>query len=621
MCGVVGWVDFERDLRSAGGIAQALTDSLARRGPDGEGVWLSRHAALGHRRLSVIDRAGGHQPMVAREDGRDLAVITYCSEVYNFRELRAELTGRGHHFRTAGDTEVVLRAYLEWGDGLAERLNGIFAFGIWDVRREELVLVRDRLGVKPLYYHRTPAGVLFASEPKAILAHPDVAAAVDADGLRELLSLAKTPGAAIWRGMREVRPGEVIRVRRDGWSTRRYWSLPGAEHTDDLGTTVATVRELLTDAVARQTVADVPMGVMLSGGLDSSVVTALADRTLRERGAGGVRTFGLDFSGYVDNFRPEYMRETPDAPYAAELAAHVGSVHTGVVLSTAELTDPAARAAVLRAHDLPFGRGDRDTSLYLFAREIAQHCTVALTGESADEVFGGYSWFHDPGAVRADTFPWLPMFGHVVDDGPDSLTSLLDVDLLKTLDLPGYRDARYREALAEVPHLSGVSALERRMREISHLTLTRLMPLLLDRMDRMSMAAPLEVRVPFCDHRLVEYVFAAPWAMKSFDGREKSLLRAATADLLPPSIAQRRKAPFPAVQDVRYESWLRTELGALAADRDAPVAGLLNVERARALAAAPVGTSTANETRSTIELVLRLDDWLRRYDVRLHVTD
>lgn len=613
MCGVVGWVDFERDLRSEQAFVQAMADTLALRGPDGGAIWSSRHAILGHRRLSVVDLAGGHQPMVATEDGRELAVLTYSSEVYNFTELRAELSARGHRFRTAGDTEVVLRAYLEWGDGLAERLNGIFAFGIWDLRREELVLVRDRLGVKPLYYVRTPTGVLFASEPKALLAHPEVPAEVDTDGLRELLSLAKTPGEAVWRGMRELRPGAIVRFRREGWTSRRYWTLPAAEHTDDLATTVSTVRELLADAVARQTVADVPLGILLSGGLDSSVVTALADRTLRGR---GVRTFALDFAGYVDNFRPDYMREAPDAPYVAEFVRHVGSTHTDIVLSTSDLTDPAARAAALRAFDLPFGRGDRDTSLYLLCKAVAEHCRAALTGDTADEIFGGYWWFHDPDTVAADTFPWLPMFGHVLDDGPDSATSLFDVGLLKELDLPGYREARYREALAEVPHLPGAPAGERRMREISYLALTRLMPLLLDRMDRMSMAASLEMRVPFCDHRLVEYVFGVPWAMKSFDGREKSLLRAAVADLVPRSIVERRKAPFPATQDAGYERWLRAELGTLG---DGPASQLLNLERVAAVAGAPVGAASANETRGTIELALRVDGWLSQHDVTLRL--
>lgn len=617
MCGVVGWVDFERDLRRDRMVIEAMTDTLVMRGPDGGGLWLDRHVALGHRRLSIIDKAGGHQPMVAEEDGRELAVITYCSEVYNFVELRAELTARGHRFRTAGDTEVVLRAYLEWGDASAERLDGIFAFGIWDIAREELVLVRDRLGVKPLYYYRTPHGVLFASEPKAILAHPEVRAAVDTDGLRELLSLAKTPGEAVWRGMYEVRPGEVLRFRRTGMTTSRYWRLPAAGHADDLPTTIATVRDLLTGAVARQTVADVPLGILLSGGLDSSVVTALATHTLKGSGADAVRTFALDFTGYVDNFQPDYMREAPDAPFVAEVTALVGSTHTDVVLSTADLSDPRARAAALTAMGLPFGRGDRDTSLYLLCKKVAGQCTAALTGESADEVFGGYWWFHDAAAVAADTFPWLPMFGHVTDDGPDSVTSLLDVGLLKDLDLPGYRDARYRQARAEVPHIDGVSAKERRMREICYLSLTRLMPLLLDRMDRLSMAAPLEVRVPFCDHRLVEYVFTTPWAMKSFDGREKSLLRAAAGDLVPSSVARRRKAPFPATQDAGYERWLRAELGALADRTDSPVAPLLNHARAREVATSRAGDRSANETRSTIELVLRLDDWLSRCDVEL----
>lgn len=618
MCGIVGWVDFERDLRAERALLTAMTDTLAHRGPDGDGFWLAPHAAFGHRRLSVIDKAGGHQPMVAEADGVELAVITYCSEVYNFRELRAELVARGHRFRTDGDTEVVLRAYLEWGDRLAERLEGIFAFGIWDVRREELLLVRDRLGVKPLYYARTPNGVLFASEPKAILAHPAIPSEVDADGLRELFSLAKSPGQAVWRHLSEVRPGETIRIRREGWTRRRYWALPATEHTDDLDTTVATVRELLTGAVQRQTVADVPLGALLSGGLDSSVVTAIA-----QRAGAGLRTYGLDFAGYLENFRPEYMREAPDAPFIAEVAAYVGTTHTDVVLGNADLADPATRARVLGSHDLPFGRGDRDVSLYLLCKAVARDCPAALTGETADEVFGGYSWFHDPAIVAAETFPWLAMFGHVLDDGPDSATSMLDVDLLKTLDLPGYRDSCYRDALAEVPHVAGVSGIERRMRELSYLTLTRLVPLLLDRMDRMSMAASLEVRVPFCDHRLVEYVFGAPWSMKNFDGREKSLLRAAVddGDLIPRSVLQRRKAPFPATQDAAYEQGLRAELGALAADPSRPAHALLNVDRAIAHAAAPVGQRTANEARSTIELVLSLDDWLRRYDVSLRLAD
>lgn len=620
MCGVVGWVDFGRDLTREHELVEAMTGTLAHRGPDGGGIWSGRHAAFGHRRLAVVDPEGGHQPMTAEEDGRELAVITYCSEVYNFTELRTELRSRGHRFRTAGDTEVVLRAYLEWGDGLAERLNGMFAFGIWDIRRQELVLVRDRLGIKPLYYHRTGDALLFATEQKTLLAHPAVRPAVDADGLRELLALTKTPGNAVWRDIREVRPGEIVRFGRDGLTRRRYWTPPAAEHTDDLKTTVDTVRELLADSVARQTVADVPLGILLSGGLDSSVVAALADRTLRAQGAGGVRTYALDFAGYTDNFRPEYMREAPDAPFVKEMVARLGSDHTDVVLGNADLTDRAARTRALRTIDLPFARGDRDTSLYLLCKAVRERCPAAIGGESSDEVFGGYWWFHDPAAVAADTFPWLAMFGHVLDDGPESATSLLDPGLLKSLDLPGYRGDRYREACAEVAHVDGADPHERRMRELSHLTLTRLLPLLLERAERMSSAAPVELRVPFLDHRLVEYVYNVPWSMKSFDGREKSLLRAAATGLVPRSVIDRRKAPFPATQDTGYETWLRDELGRLARRDDSPVAPLLNLERVRAVAAEPAGATSSNETRSTIELVLRLDEWLTTYGVELDAT-
>lgn len=610
MCGIVGWVDFGRDLRAERELVEAMTEAVHGRGPDGGGLWVGPHAALGHRRLAIVDPEGGHQPMVAEEDGRELAALTYCSEVYNFVELRNELSSRGHRFHTAGDTEVVLRAYLEWGDAVGERLNGIFAFGVWDVRRQELVLVRDRVGVKPLYYVRTATGLMFASEPKALLAHPEVKARVDADGLREILSLAKTPGEAGWSGIKEVRPGEVLRFSRDGLKRRRYWTPPEDFHTDSLQTTVDTVHELLVDSVERQTVADVPMGILLSGGIDSSVVAAIANRKL-----GDARTFSLDFAGYEDNFRTDYMRETPDAPYVREMVKFLGTQHTDVVLSTADLTDPDARERTLREADLPFARGDRDTSFYLLCKAVSRDCTAALGGESADELFGGYWWFHDPAAIAADTFPWLPMFGHVTDDGPDSATSLLDQGLLKTLDLPGYREARYREALAEVSTVDHPDPHERRMRQITYLAITRLMPLLLDRAERMSMAAPIELRVPFLDHRLIEYTYRTPWALKSFDGREKSLLRAAVADLVPPSILERRKAPFPATQDVAYETWLRAQLPGL---ENGPAAPFLNLERVRAEAATPVKVSS-NETRATLELALRLDEWLSAYDVDVEV--
>ncbi|GGY69496.1 asparagine synthase (glutamine-hydrolyzing) [Streptomyces xanthochromogenes] len=612
MCGIAGWIDFGRDLTQERATVDAMTQTMACRGPDDEGVWIAPHAAIGHRRLSVIDLEGGRQPMTAEEDGRLLAVLTFSGEIYNYRDLRADLVSRGHRFRTKSDTEVVLRGYLEWGEGVVDKLNGMFAFGIWDVAREELLLVRDRMGVKPLYYYPTADGVLFGSEPKVILANPEIPRRVNANGLRELLDMVKTPEHAIFTGMHEVRPGHTVRVRREGLTKRRYWALEAKEHTDSLEKTIDTVRGLLEDTVQRQLISDVPLCSLLSGGLDSSAVTALAAKALAAEGAGPVRSFSVDFVGAVENFVPDPLRSTPDAPFVRDLAEHVAAEHKEILLNSDDLSDPAVRTAVLAATDLPpMWYGDLWPSLYLLFKAVRERSTVALSGESADELFGGYSWFHDPEVLTAETFPWLTTTPGPFYDG----TPLFDGSLLGTLDIPGYRRSSYGDAIAEVPVLAGETGLEKRMREISYLNLTRFLNTLLDRKDRMSMAVGLEVRVPFCDHRLVEYVFNAPWAMKTFDGREKSLLRAATRDVLPESIAKRVKAPYPSTQDSGYEKKLRDRLAEVVGGRNAPILPLLDLKKVHGRLDGSISTASTQITRIDLEVPLWLNAWLESYSV------
>ncbi|MFF8772523.1 asparagine synthase (glutamine-hydrolyzing) [Kitasatospora sp. NPDC015120] len=614
MCGIVGWVDFERDLTLEHATVNAMTDTMACRGPDAEGTWIDRHAAIGHRRLSVIDLEGGRQPMVAEEDGRTLAVLTFSGEIYNYRELRSELTVLGHRFRTNSDTEVVLRAYLQWGHDMVHRLNGMFAFGIWDIRREELVLYRDRMGVKPLFYFPTPHGVLFGSEPKAILANPAVPRRVNADGLREILDMVKTPEHALFTGMAEIRPGHLVRVGRQGLTKHRYWALEAREHTDSLDTTITTVRELLEDIISRQLISDVPLCSLLSGGLDSSAVTALAAKALKTHGAGPVRSFSVDFVGAAENFVPDPLRATPDAPYVRDLAELVQADHKEILLDSDDLSDPAIRAAVLAATDQPpVWYGDLWPSLYLLFRAVRERSTVALSGESADELFGGYSWFHDPEVLTAETFPWLTTTPAPFYDG----TPLFDKTLLTHLNLPERRRQSYHDAIAEVPTLPGQTGLEKRMRELGYLNLTRFVNTLLDRKDRMSMAVGLEVRVPFCDHRLVEYVFNTPWAMKKFDGREKSLLRAATRDILPPSITQRVKAPYPSTQDSGYEKNLRDRLAETLTNPNAPIHPLLDLKKTHQRLNTPITNESTQITRIDLEVPLALNAWLHTYNITI----
>jgi asparagine synthase (glutamine-hydrolysing) len=611
MCGIAGWVDFGRDLSKDDTTIRAMTNTLKNRGPDAEGIWTARHVALGHRRLAVIDVVGGTQPMEYVEHDEHLAVLTFSGEVFNFRELRAELRTRGHTFRTQSDTEVLLHSYLEWGVACVDRLLGMYAFGIWDAREQELILVRDRMGVKPLFYLETARGVLFGSEPKAILANPMAPCRTDADGLREILDMVKTPEHSSYVGMREVRPGQLVRVNANGLLTRQYWALEARPHTDTLPETISHVRELLEDIVSRQLISDVPLCTLLSGGLDSSAVTALATQAL---GRGEVRSFSVDFTGNDDIFKADAVRGATDAPFAKELAEFAGSRHSEILLDSNDLVDPTVRSAVLAAADRPPASwGDMWPSLYLLFRSIRETSTVALSGESADELFGGYQWFHNPNAVNADTFPWLTSGSSRYFGG----LGLLDEGLVKKLDLPEYRRQRYAEAIAEVPVLAGEPPEERRMREITYLNLTRFVQTLLDRKDLMSMAVGLEVRVPFCDHRLVDYVFNVPWQMMQFDGREKSLLAAAVEDLLPTSILDRKKTPYPTTQDPGYETALRTELREVLADPDAPVRPLLDLDKARTAADREAGTVSRAYDRGSLELALWLNRWISTKDVAL----
>jgi asparagine synthase (glutamine-hydrolysing) len=601
VCGIAGWVSYQRDLRAEQTTVQAMTETMACRGPDERGTWIRGPAALGHRRLAVIDLPGGRQPMSVKDAGNTVAMV-YSGEVYNFTELRKELACRGHRFTTDSDTEVVLRGYLEWGQAVAERLNGMYAFAIWDAREQELVMIRDRMGIKPFYYHPTPDGVLFGSEPKAILANPLASRAVTLDGLREAFARTKTPGHAIWQGMREVEPGTVVTLSRQGIRIRVYWSLQTRPHPDDKDGTIARVRDLLEDIVGRQLVADVPRCTLLSGGLDSSALTALAARRLAGE---KVRSFAVDFAGQTDNFIPDDLHATPDIPYVHDLARSSGTDHQDIVLDSEGMADPEVRASVIQARDLPIARGNMDASLYLLFKAIRQHSTVALSGESADEVFGGYQQFFDPAARAADTFPWRVRRAQRFHEEDRILTK----DLTKALELRTYVLDNYHQAVAGIQRLDGESDFEYRMRQISYLHLTRYVRLLLDRKDRLSMAVGLEVRVPYCDHRLVEYVYNAPWQLKSFDGREKSLLREATADLLPRSVYDRVKSPYPSTQDPAYAAALRNQAKELLGIPSHQVFDLVSHDRL-ARAAGTDMPQISPASRRALEMALNLAVWI-----------
>lgn len=617
MGGIAGWLDYRQDLRPRRAIVEAMTDTLAHRGPDGTGAWLSEHALIGHRRLRLTDPGGVCQPAVASVDGRELAVAAFDGAVYNIAEIRASLAATGHPVPEAGDAAVLGHAYLAWGTDFVARLDGMFAVVVWDIRRSELLLARDRLGMKPMAYQPTEAGLLFGSEAKALLAHPEVQPIVHADGLRELFAHFRSPGQQVYRGMADVKPGHVLTVSPAGCSQTRYWSLPVRSHRVGLPETVATVREMVEAAVRRQFDPAAPAGVLLSGGIDSSALTAWAARLSDEP----VRTFSMNLVGYLENFQPhQTMRATPDAPFVTMVAEHVGSAHTEILLDTNEIADPAVHRAATRCQDRPTPFGDMDASLFLLLQRLSEHVPAVLSGEAADDLFNGYFWAYDEKLSSAGTFPWLAFERSHAAARAGLGCGLVDEQLRKELDFTGYADQRYREALSEVPLADGESAAQQRARTITYLVLTRWLPTHLDRADRLSMAAGTQLRAPYCDQSLVEYLYNVPAAYKRKAGEEKSLLRDAAEGILPSQVVHRPKSAYPTSQDGGYARRLHARFTELMRTPDAPVHPLVDGAAARLVtgdqAWSPEGAH-AWGARANVEMLLQLNTWLTDNHVTL----
>lgn len=614
MCGIVGWIDWREDLTKRETDVRNMGTTLVCRGPDAEGIWCSPHAAFAHRRLVVIDPEGGAQPM-SRHANRHAHIIVYNGELYNMEEVRAELVACGHHMISRSDTELVLLAYIEWGAACVDHLNGIFAFGIWSERDESLFLARDRLGVKPLYFTTQPERFMFASELKAILANPYIDAEIDLEGLAELFFTgpARTPGHAVFRGIHELRPGHWILYTRAGVKEYTYWKLESQPHEDDLAVTTEKVRELLADAVTRQLVSDVPIATLLSGGLDSSAVSAFAVSALKRSGKGPLHTYSVDFVDAATHFQANAFQTSRDAPWVKRVAEYLDTVHHDVVFDNPEMIRHLL--SPLAARDLP-GMADIDVSLYLFCQEIKKGATVALSGEAADEVFGGYPWFHRADALSADTFPWsLQLSRRIPIAHPELRAAILPQQYVKR---------RYEEALAEIPKLVGESPADARIREISHLSITRFLPTLLERKDRMSMAAGLEVRVPFCDHRLVQYVWNTPWSIRNAGGVAKAVLRKAVVDELPDDVVWRKKTPYPSTHNPAYLDTVRSWLNEILADSSSPILPLIDTSYVRSQLTDSQKQSEHQPWFGQImgvpqmfDYLIQINAWLRDFDVHV----
>ncbi|MBS6503290.1 MAG: asparagine synthase (glutamine-hydrolyzing) [Clostridium sp.] len=611
MCGITGFVNFKENIKENIGTLKAMTDTLIHRGPNAEGTYISNNIMFGHRRLIVVDPEGGKQPMKKVVNGKEY-VLVYNGELYNTEDLRKELINDGYIFEGYSDTEVLLTSYIRWGLDCIKKFNGIFAFAIYDENEKRVVLVRDVMGVKPLFYTMKNGTFIFGSEIKALFKHPYVEPVVDKDGLTELFALgpAVIPGTTVYKNIEEVKPAQYIIVNEDGIKKDMYWELKAEEFNESEEEAVEHVRSLLIDSIDRQLVGDVPLCTFLSGGLDSSAISAIAAKEYKKRNK-TLTTYSIDYEDNEKYFKSSLFQPTSDQHFAELMAEYIGSDHRTVVLNHRDLVNALDDAVFGR--DLP-GMADVDSSLYLFCKEVKKDFVIALSGECADELFGGYPWFTNEEMINSNTFPWSRFIGE--------RKAILSPDL-KNLKIEEVAQTAYNDTLKEVPHLSGESKLEHRMRELFYLNLRWFMVNLLNRKDRMSMANSLEVRVPFADYRLVEYAFNIPSNIKLLEGREKGLLRKSLEGILPESIIYRKKSPYPKTHNPIYTEMVCNKMTKILNDKSSPILDIIDKTKVKEI------VDTQGSSYKTpwygqlmtgpqmIAYLIQVNNWLKSYNVKL----
>lgn len=570
MCGIAGMLSKNIDLRERRTLIKNISDSLKMRGPDGYGDFTKPYVSLIHRRLAVIDPERGAQPMTFGK-----YTIVYNGEIYNTEEIRNELTAAGYSFDTHCDTEVILKAYHLWKEESCKKLNGIFAYAVWDDEAKELFLCRDRIGVKPLYFTQKDGIFAFASRIKSLLLIPEVSSDVDENGLNEIFMLgpAKTIGTAVFKDIKELPPATYLKFSGGKYEIKEYWQLKAAEHTENESETIEHTHFLVTDAIRRQLISDMPLCTFLSGGLDSSIISRVASDDYRRKGK-TLDTYSVDYTDNDKYFKKSLFQPNKDSDYIDRISGYLSTDHKNIILDNKDVAHTLIESTYAR--NLP-GFTDVDSSLLLFCREVKKEQTVALSGECADEIFGGYPWYHNKDILFEETFPW--------SRSTNVRQSILKDGLLK--NGAEYAHARYLETVAKTSYLDTDNKTERRMREMFRLNLDWFMQTLLVRKDVMSMESSLEVRVPFCDYRIVEYAYNMPWSIKSLDGREKGVLRKAFENELPYEITWRKKSPYPKTHNPIYFNEVCKMVKEVLKDKTSPLHDMLNRNKIKELTEDP----------------------------------
>lgn len=613
MCGIAGFINFTKNISKDTFILKDMVNALENRGPDSSGYYISQNVLLGHRRLIVVDPIGGKQPMIKKYNNNEY-VLVYNGELYNTEDIRKELLFKGFTFDSYSDTEVILTSYIAWGFDCIKKFNGIFAFAIFDKNKNTVFLGRDPFGVKPLFYYIKDNTFIFASEIKSLLKHPYIESILDTDSLTKLFALgpAVPLGSGILKNIQEIPPANCIILTKSSLKLYEYWKLTPKEITEDIPTIIEHTRDLLIDSIKRQLVGDVPLCTFLSGGLDSSAITAIAANEYKKKNK-TLTTYSIDYEDNAKYFKSSFYQPTSDQYWALKMSKFLNTNHITITINHSNLVSALKDATLAR--DLP-GMADVDSSLYLFCKEIKKDFVVALSGECADEIFGGYPWFTNPDLRWSNTFPWSRFINDRI--------SILNDDL-KNLKISEYANEEYLRTLKEVPHLDNESKEDFREKELSYLNLKWFMVTLLNRKDRMSMANSLEVRVPFADYRLVEYAFNLPSNIKLLGGREKGLLRKALEGILPDDIVYRKKSPYPKTHNPIYTELVCNIMSNILSDNTSPILSLIDKRKVTEI------VTTKGSSYKTpwygqlmtgpqlIAYLIQVNTWLKEYNIKIEL--
>ena len=617
MCGIAGFTNFHYNYNTEyerwNSILENMNNVQKHRGPDDEGIYLDKNCGLAHVRLSIIDIEKGHQPMT-RYNSRGSCTIVYNGEIYNMHELRSKLKSENIDFKTTSDTEVILLGYMKFGIDFIKELNGIFSFAIWDFADKKLLLVRDRVGVKPLFYTKIDDTLVFSSEIKGLFEYPNFKPILNRESLCEIFALgpAKTEGKGVFKDVYEVPPGCWIEYTKDGINTNKYWELISKVHEDSFEETVEKTSFLIYDSVKKQMLSDIPISTFLSGGVDSSLVTSICASELQKEGK-ILNTFSFDFKNNKMYFKSNTFQPSQDRPWVDKMVEYSKTNHRYLECDNIELIDYLFKA--VDARDLPC-MTDVESSLLYFCSKVVNFNKVTLTGECADEIFGGYPWFHKKELFEKHGFPWS------YDMEPRK--ALLKDDLIDVLNLEEYSINAYEKSIKEVPLIDSESEFEQKRRKISYLNLKWFMVTLLDRMDRTSMFSGLEARVPLADHRIVEYLWNVPWEMKYHNKIVKGLLRAAGEKYLPNEVLYRKKSPYPKTYNPEYEKLLGNMLIEIITQPNSPIRKLIDYKKVKKFLNSPsdYGKPWYGQLMAgpqMLAFILQINYWLEKYKITIEL--